>query len=145
MRDMPPPTRIPTCHPDRKHATRGLCASCNSQAWNKAHPERVKANRKHIQRKLSLWHTYGMTPEEYEARWRAQDGRCANPGCRAPRPMSPPSFKRALLVDHCHATGIVRGLLCGACNSALGLARDDPDRLQGLIDYLAAVRVSRSA
>ena len=39
-------------------------------------------------------------------------------------------------VDHCHKTGKVRGLLCNNCNTALGLMKDDPVRLQSAIHYL---------
>lgn len=38
--------------------------------------------------------------------------------------------------DHNHKTGFIRGLLCAACNSALGFAHDDPARLAALIEYL---------
>jgi hypothetical protein len=69
----------------------------------------------------------------------AQGGRCANPGCRA-------ELGEDWNVDHDHRCcdlnrscgRCVRGLLCRSCNSALGYARDDPDRLAGLVEYLAA-------
>lgn len=41
-----------------------------------------------------------------------------------------------LVLDHCHKTGKVRGVLCRACNLALGYVDDDPARLRALIDYL---------
>jgi len=42
----------------------------------------------------------------------------------------------ALSVDHCHNTFKVRGLLCGNCNRAIGLFKDNVDLLQNAINYL---------
>lgn len=41
-----------------------------------------------------------------------------------------------LAVDHCHKTGRVRGLLCTACNTAIGLLKDSTERLRSAIEYL---------
>lgn len=42
-------------------------------------------------------------------------------------------------VDHRHRSpSIVRGLLCSSCNSLLGIARDDPERLRGAAKFLEA-------
>ncbi len=40
-------------------------------------------------------------------------------------------------IDHCHNTGIVRGLLCSHCNTALGLLKDNPSTLKNLLKYLS--------
>ena len=45
---------------------------------------------------------------------------------------------RKLEVDHNHATGDVRGVLCSRCNGALGQFCDDPVLLQKAIEYLQA-------
>lgn len=71
---------------------------------------------------------YGLSREDYEDLLRKQEHRCAT--CRKEFNIVSPH------VDHCHETGKVRGLLCRACNSALGFALDDPKILQALIDYL---------
>lgn len=42
-----------------------------------------------------------------------------------------------LVVDHCHATGKVRGLLCHNCNRALGLLKDSSESLRCAINYLS--------
>lgn len=55
---------------------------------------------------------YGITLDEYEAMLAAQGGRCAICGKQA--------GKRRLSVDHNHATGKVRALLCIGCNVAVG-------------------------
>jgi hypothetical protein len=44
--------------------------------------------------------------------------------------------KMKLVVDHCHASGSVRGLLCHNCNRALGLPKDSDEVLQRAISHL---------
>lgn len=80
---------------------------------------------------------FNMTREEYEALLESQGGVCAV--CS-----DAPGWRR-LSVDHDHSCcpdsgkscgKCVRGILCGKCNSALGNADDDVERLRALIAYL---------
>src|SRR2546426_11979458 len=69
-----------------------------------------------------------LTEDEYVAMLEAQGGVCAI--CKEkPR-------RSRLAVDHIQGTDEVRGLLCNLCNPALGLFKDDPDRLEAAIKYL---------
>jgi len=43
---------------------------------------------------------------------------------------------RGFAVDHCHKTGKIRGLLCGNCNSALGMLKDNPNSARRAAEYL---------
>lgn len=43
---------------------------------------------------------------------------------------------RFLCFDHDHKTGKLRGILCNACNGALGYLNDDIDVLKKAIQYL---------
>jgi hypothetical protein len=74
---------------------------------------------------------YGMTDEQYAALMETQDGRCAI--CRTTEWTG--HHKRPH-VDHDHATGRVRGILCHDCNLGLGKFKDDPDLLRAAIVYL---------
>ena len=72
--------------------------------------------------------TYGLRPGEYAELLAKQGGKCAI--CRkVPR-------KRYLAVDHDHATGKIRGLLCFFCNSALGVFEFSPATARRAAVYL---------
>src|SRR4051794_16557750 len=49
---------------------------------------------------------------------------------------SPPGGRGGLHVDHCHATGAVRALLCSDCNTGLGLLKDSPALLRDAARYV---------
>ena len=75
---------------------------------------------------------YGITLAEYMAMLDAQAGVCAICGSA----LRGNSWHKRLCVDHDHATGKVRGLLCSACNTAIGRMDHNVDYLRAAIDYL---------
>lgn len=78
---------------------------------------------------------HGMTLADYQARVAEQDGKCAI--CRREETARGSTGRiRRLGIDHDHTTGEVRGLLCHACNVALGLLNDDPELLEAAAGYL---------
>jgi len=80
--------------------------------------------------RAALKYRYKMTPEQYDELLSRQDGKCAI--CREGEGW----VDHRLSIDHDHETGVVRGLLCKACNAFLGLADDDPNRLMAAVAYL---------
>lgn len=104
------------------------------EAMAKAYPSQRKA--KHRLR------VYNLTREQHEAMLQAQQHTCAL--CCMP---ALDGHSRGLVVDHDHATGLVRGLLCQSCNKGLGDFKDNPIALAKAIQYLltsASARVQIS-
>lgn len=77
---------------------------------------------------------FGITVEEYKAKLLGQNGVCAN--CKQPETATRNGNLRRMAIDHCHVTGKVRGLLCNACNTGVGMLRDDPALLRSMADYI---------
>lgn len=93
-----------------------VCKPCQKKK------RQANARRKHLKEE------YSITQEEYDQLLAHQNGRCYI--CDGKRNYN-------LQVDHCHKTGIVRGLLCKTCNKRLLPAvRDLVSRLQKAIEYL---------
>lgn len=88
------------------------------------------------QRRYARKQKYGLTPEAFEALLESQDGLCASCHDSLDKPY----------VDHDHECcpgkescgECVRGLVCGPCNTGLGMFQDDPIRLLRAADYLLA-------
>lgn len=113
--------------------------------------EWVAANKEHLRQKRAEWYrremekpenraaairrakkhalaAQGTTPEEVADRFDRQLGVCFI--CRSD------GGKRGLVVDHDHATGRFRALLCSTCNTGLGLFRDSPHLLMVAAVYI---------
>jgi hypothetical protein len=85
--------------------------------WRKNNPLKRKAQ--------VLRHRYRISLSELDAMREKQGNVCAI--CGKPD---------KLVIDHDHATGKVRGLLCNACNTTLGCVHDDTTILKKAIAYL---------
>lgn len=92
---------------------------------------RNKPETKERIRNYRLLRDYGITSENYELLLASQKYQCAGCGTHQAE------LTLSLCVDHDHATGEVRGLLCGSCNRALGLVKDNTQTLTNLIRYLS--------
>lgn len=86
-------------------------------------------SKSHI-RNLAYKRTFGITLQEYNDLFVKQNGLCK--GCY----IHQRDLKIAFAVDHNHTTGKVRGLLCGNCNVSIGNAKDSPEILRRLADYV---------
>lgn len=84
---------------------------------------------------------YGLTLEEYNRKVREQGNRCAV--CRRPESVKGKDGRvRRLAVDHDHATGVVRGLLCVRCNLIVWALEDNHTTLPMIENYIQLHRDS---
>jgi hypothetical protein len=133
--------------PAMRDGLRTECKSCSheySKAWKKRNPDRARdlkrasewrARGKRSIKDSKLRASYGIGLATFEALLHNQGDACAlcgEPETRA----STVGKRRVLCVDHCHDTGLVRGLLCAKCNSAIGHMRDDPALMRRAAEYV---------
>jgi len=81
-----------------------------------------------------LKRTYGISYDQYLEMLHEQGHVCKL--CSGEGFLMSGHHKLKLVVDHCHRTGKVRGLLCHNCNRALGLLHDDPATILAAFEYL---------
>ena len=120
-------------HPERRERQNELRRPSSPMSS----PSRIETQRR-ANRKQQL-SRYGITPDDYERMWAEQGGKCMLCSQRA----KPGGIRAAsrLHVDHDHATGYRRDLLCNDCNVGLGKFRDDPVLLRAAADYIERHRV----
>lgn len=78
--------------------------------------------------------SYGVGLDVVEKLYHKQGGLCAI--CKQVGFKMLENHRTSLSLDHCHATGKIRGLLCHSCNQGLGLFKDDPQNLEAAAVYL---------
>lgn len=139
---------------------RPYCRPCSRERARERKEQRLPCGRCGVNRSIQKSHycyrcsrdvwlrrAYGISVDEYDAMVAVQSGKCASCGCAPPTSFdrNPETGYRlgpqtTLDVDHDHATGRVRGLLCNRCNRGIGVFADSPERLR-----LAAAYLERTA
>ena len=129
------------CGKEPKTYNSGKCKDCYNEAkreryktdneyrsgvLKKRREYRLSGKKKIVDKKSHLKMKYGLTEAEVSEMFAAQNFACAVCFEQIEKPH----------IDHCHTTGKVRGLLCGRCNRALGLFRENPTIVQAAVDYL---------
>ena len=125
------------------------CRATSTKQWARKYPEKVQVQKlKKIESRECNWRTdpkgsyikqrdavlrcrYGISLDQYDEMLSQQGHQCAI--ChKDARKMT-----YMLHVDHCHESGIVRGLLCAPCNVYLGAINDNPDAMKRGAEYLS--------
>lgn len=99
----------------------GTCKQCTlnaSLAWSNKNPEK-----KNFYAAKARATKFGLTVEQVQE--------FLNKGCEACG-----TKEGRLCMDHNHETGQFRGILCHSCNAALGLLKDSPEKICGLLAYI---------
>lgn len=116
-------------HKTAKGGRYSWCKDCSKQDKLNRHAENP-----HIRRNRQLLKNYGISLEKFNEMYLKQGGLCAV--CNTPETAVRDGKIMNLAVDHDHRTKKVRGLLCGACNTSLGLLRENETIISNLIKYL---------
>lgn len=101
------------------------CKDCQNKAAKKNYwknPEKSRLRQCLIK--------YDLTEVEYRAMLLDQDFKCKICGIKEI------DLKKRLVIDHCHSTGRVRGLLCYTCNTTLGLWEKSRQLIEMFEEYL---------
>lgn len=121
---------------DNKLGWRRQCRACvkHRRSINEYTEEAIFKKSNH-----SLKAQFGITRDEFDTMYEDQNGECKI--CR--KKCLPRGLKKdynhkseTMHVDHCHATGAVRGLLCGTCNTGIGMFNEDIETLNSAIEYI---------
>lgn len=116
----------------QKHLVKSRCNSClfkEHREWCKQNPTRVREYRtKDAWSIIKRCARHNITPEQLVTKYEQQGGKCLI--CELAVPLM------GSAIDHNHATGEFRGVLCKTCNRALGMFRDSPRILRRAVEYL---------
>lgn len=121
--------------------------NCRREKIRREHERQRKPNTKN-QRRTQLYknqpdlryfrtikYLYGIDQDQYQIMSDNQKSACAICGI----------VKERLGIDHCHESGVIRGLLCSSCNMGLGAFKDNLELLKNAISYLERTQLIQTA
>lgn len=111
-----------------------ICKTCGGVFTPKA-PSQLYCSKDCRGKTAYYERNYGITERDYRVMLEEQNHKCYLCGSEGFL-IGKNNHSEKLAVDHCHATGKVRKLLCHNCNRALGLMKDNPVLLRLAADYV---------
>jgi len=106
------------------------------QKYQKDWREKNADHKKRYAKKYHIERKYNISWEEYQEMLSKTNGVCPlclnefilteGQGCRKNMPV----------LDHCHKTGVNRGIICQSCNLTIGKVNEDVETLQRMVEYL---------
>lgn len=130
------------------------CTKAKSEVWRRSNPDRYRATRRAwekdnqelaIKRRINrLRKRYKISRQQVEELLEKQSFMCLICGVKfhSPFDKNPTEETTKPVVDHDHRDGHVRGILCSACNVALGLLNDDTEIIRAAYNYLKRDRAN---
>ena len=116
------------CDTTTKRTSNGNCVKCNT---GKGGTER------------SLMQRYGITPKDWLGMYHEQGGKCKIKGCNyTSHDRYWEQSMKGLVIEHCHKTGTVRGLVCQKHNLVIG-SIEDPS-FSSVLDFLGLDLIPRT-
>lgn len=118
---------------ERKDGLQHKCKECNKIAandWNRKNKDRHRENNRNPSDEVTFRRRatrYGLTVTELRNMLTEANNTCEICG-RVP--------ETYVVVDHCHKSLKVRGILCGPCNQSLGLMKENTEWLESMIQYI---------
>lgn len=99
------------------------CKNANTLEWREKNRDKYnedhRAYAKKHSRRIHFQRSYGITPEQYNEMFAAQDHKCWI--CSKVKGKK----KRPFAMDHCHKTGKTRGIICYSCNRGMYYVDND--------------------
>lgn len=109
----------------------GLQSSCKDcrKGINQKWKDNNRESYQRVKRKAHVKAKYGVSLEWIDEQLEQQDNKCTLCDTQLHK-------GKNIAIDHCHKTGIVRGIICRPCNSAMGMFNDNPALIERAIEYL---------
>lgn len=124
------------CHPLEMHRAFGLCNKCYMKRYrttesykikNRAHAAKFRSTEygKKYNKEYQLKYRYGISAKDFYRMFDKQKGKCLI--C---------FNEKELVVDHCHTTKFVRGLICQGCNTLVGYLETKKHLVERAMNYI---------
>jgi len=118
-----------------------LCTGCNSLKSVAEYGKIKKGTNTKCKQCIKYYNihkAFGLSKSQYDAILKYQGSMCKICDMHISKCGS-----KGLAIDHDHSTGMIRGLLCVKCNSAIGLLKEDMRIMKRAIDYLSRKSVAK--